>query len=172
MYDFVRWSANCDKSVLFSSEFLLLRSIFFRIFHPLLQKINGSSQNIPITHFKWEEPDIRYKPTSAILSCQILRQITLGASAETFQLTNIILCENLDGFCWVTNVLEYRGRIQTLREGKKTYVLRGIGKKRNGLQLEKIRFPFIKFPSRGNVKLYLFIFDLLCYPSRTIWPKS
>ena len=84
MYDFVRWSANCDKSVLFSSEFLLLRSIFFRIFHPLLQKINGSSQNIPITHFKWEEPDIRYKPTSAILSCQILRQITLGASAETF----------------------------------------------------------------------------------------
>ena len=59
----------------------------------------------------------------------------------------------------MTNVLEYRGRIQTLREGKKTYVFREAvevnnwlqsvpelraGEEKNGLQLEKIRFAFIK----------------------------
>ena len=34
----------------------------------------------------------------------------------------------------MTNVLEYRGRIQTLREGKKTYVLREAVEVNNWLQ--------------------------------------
>ena len=38
--------------------------------------------------------------------------------------------------------------------------------------LKKIRFAFIKFPSRGNAKSYLFIFDLLCYPSGLFDPKA
>ena len=45
-------------------------------------------------------------------------------SPNLSQFAYVVFCENLDGFCWVADILENRGGIQTLKwEGKKIHII-------------------------------------------------